>query len=458
MKKTFLIILMVFTVFSLSSVFVLAQNNTDRDIMLVLDNSGSMRQNDPGFLTKKVVSDFVAGLPSSSQAGIVIFDEKVDLAVPLSPLTTNEGRQKITSSLSRVTFSGKLTDSPAGIERAMYELKSRGRKDATKVIIFMTDGIVDTGDKTRDVERAKWLREDLATESEKLGIRIFGIAFTDKADFQLIQALGERTGGGYFRAATADDISGIFKDIDTALKRPPAKPSKDASAGTGGNMIWIIVIVGVIVLGIVAIVVGKSKKGAKNVDDVTTSSPIKMPKAALFNIPETTGIHKIPITSPSFCIGRAKSNQMVINGPTISTHHATIEFRDKAFYLVDQRSTNGTTVNGQRITTELKLKHGDRIGFDKYEYIFDVEEFAGEEKTRLRGGSDRTVRSSAEDAVPDASDYEPPTRLKDMCPNHPSWKATEVCSICHVAYCEKCIKEKDGRKVCVKCDAAVLTK
>ncbi len=449
--------MIILTVFSHSSVFVLAQNNADRDIMLVLDNSGSMRQNDPGFLTKKVVSDFVAGLPSSAQAGIVIFDERVDLAVPLSPLASDNARQKITSSLSRVTFSGKLTDSPAGIERAMYELKSKGRKDAAKVIIFMTDGIVDTGDKTRDVERAKWLREDLSTESNKLGIRIFGIAFTDKADFQLIQALGERTGGGYFRAATADDISGIFKEIDTALKRPPAKPAKDTSAGTGGNMIWIIVIVGVIVLGIVAIVLGKNKKEAKNVGGGTASSPVKMPKAALFNIPETTGIHKFPITSPSFSIGRAKSNQMVIDRPTISTHHATIEFRDKAFYLVDQRSTNGTTVNGQRIKTELKLKHGDRIGFDKYEYIFDVEEFAGEEKTKLRNGSDWTVRSSSEGAVPDASDFEPPTKLKDMCPNHPAWKATELCSVCHVAYCEKCIKEKDGRKVCLKCDAPVVT-
>lgn len=219
-------------------------------------------------------------------------------------------------------------------------------------------------------------------------------------------------------------------------------------------MIWIIVIVGVIVLGIVAVAIGRGRKGAAVPSGGASAHNFKMPKAGLRDIREITGKHEYPITIPSFSIGRAATNQVVIDKPTISSKHATIEFRDNTFYLVDQRSTNGTSLNGQKVTADIKLKHGDRICFDQYEFVFVVEEFVDEEKTRLRSGIDLTVKSSSHETGPGntSPDEEPPTRLKDMCPNHPSWKATEVCSICHVAYCEKCIKEKDGRKVCVKCD------
>ncbi len=453
MKKVlFQLLLIVLAALTLTPGFARAGSDADRDIMLVLDNSGSMRQNDPQFLTKKVVSDFVAGLSADIHAGIVIFDEEVDLSIPLSPLATDEARQKITSSLSKVTYSGKYTDSPAGIERAIYELKSQGRKEAAKIIVFITDGIVDTGDKTRDMERARWLREDLAGESARLGIRIFGIAFTDQADFQLIQALGERTGGGYFRAATVDDIGKIFGEIDATLKQTLVKPSKDAPAGNGGSMVWIIATVGVFVLGIVAIVFGRGKKSAGTSGSEAAPPAVKMPKASLRDIREITGKHEYPITSPVFSIGRAPTNPVVINKPTISTRHATIEFRNDAFYLVDQRSTNGTFLNGKKISDAARLKHGDRIAFETCEFVFAVEEFIDQEKTQLVAAMTSPSKEVPPPPHQEGSGYEPPTRLKDMCPNHPSWKATEVCSVCQIAYCEKCIREKDGRKICVKCD------
>jgi len=82
-KKIFITILALLLCSVLATPYATAQ--APRDIMLVLDNSGSMRRNDPRFLTKKVVSDFVARLPADTHIGIVIFDEKVNLALPLSP-------------------------------------------------------------------------------------------------------------------------------------------------------------------------------------------------------------------------------------------------------------------------------------------------------------------------------------------------------------------------------------
>ena len=45
-------------------------------------------------------------------------------------------------SLAKVDYRGQYTNIPAGMERAIYELKSSARKDAAKVVVFMTDGDV----------------------------------------------------------------------------------------------------------------------------------------------------------------------------------------------------------------------------------------------------------------------------------------------------------------------------
>jgi len=435
------------------SLFVLCLNlqplhaDTPKDIILVLDNSGSMKQNDPQFLTKKVVSGFLDGFSPDTHVGIVVFDEKVDLAVPLSPIGTGETKNKILDSLSKVNYRGKLTDSPAGVERAIYELKSKGRKEATRAVIFMTDGLVDTGDKTRDLERSKWLREDLASESQKLGIRIFGIAFTEQADFQLIQALGQKTDGGYFRALKTDEIEGIFKEINAALLKPQSEVATVPSRKEGINWTWVIIVIGIIVLGILAISIGRGRKGP----GIATARPVKLPKATLKDIREVSGKDEYPIKSAIISIGRGATNDIVINKPTVSTKHATIEYRDNVFYIVDQRSANGTFLNGQKITGEVKLKHGDKIKFDEYEFAFVLVEHADEPRTQLRGERGKATPRTPEGISP-GGEEEIPTKLKDMCPNHPAWKATELCPRCKTAYCDKCMVDLTGsKKICIRC-------
>ena len=197
------------------------------DAMLVLDNSGSMRKNDPHFLAKEAVGQFIGGLRADTNAGVIIFDRKIDLAVPLTGID-DQSRARLIGSLNGINYRGQYTDSPAAVERAIYELKNRAREDANKVIIFMTDGLVDTGNAAADLEKTKWLRDDLAADAADNGIKIFAIAFTEKADFFLIQSLAKKTGGEYYRAITADDLAGVFDKIDAKLAGPMSQPEPAA--------------------------------------------------------------------------------------------------------------------------------------------------------------------------------------------------------------------------------------
>lgn len=186
------------------------------DMILVIDNSGSMRQNDPAFLLKGAVTKFFATLPADTHAGVVIFDQKVSYPVPLAPVDAAV-QSAVKDSLTKVDYRGQYTNIPAAMERAIYELKTNARKDVAKVVVFMTDGIVDTGNPAVDAEKAKWLREELASDAADSGVRIFGIAFTENADFFLIQSLAKKTSGEYFRALKPEDLDGVFAKVEDKL-------------------------------------------------------------------------------------------------------------------------------------------------------------------------------------------------------------------------------------------------
>ncbi len=60
-------------------------------------------------------------------------------------------------------------------------------------------------------------------------------------------------------------------------------------------------------------------------------------------------------------IGRSPGNHIQINDPTISSRHAVIQVEADGVWIQDLGSTNGTLVNGQRITNSTWLKPGDKL-------------------------------------------------------------------------------------------------
>jgi len=192
-----------------------AQAQPPQDIVLMLDNSGSMRKNDPDFLTRVAVTTFINGLKGDVQVAIIMFDQNVRQLMPLTQLN-DATRQDFLTALDALDYRGLLTNSPAALEKSTYELRTKGRPNSQKSIIFMTDGIVDVGKDgfdEGDVEKARWMKTTLVDEAAKYQIRIYGIAYTDNADFELIQTLSSRTGGEYYRAADAAEIESVFTSI-----------------------------------------------------------------------------------------------------------------------------------------------------------------------------------------------------------------------------------------------------
>ncbi|HEX7046564.1 MAG TPA: VWA domain-containing protein [Gammaproteobacteria bacterium] len=413
-----------------------AQAAAPRDVMLVLDNSGSMRANDPARLSVSAVTDFIRSQSSDTRVGIVIFAGSPTLTKPLTPVMPGE-RERLLGGLDNLDFSGQWTETAAAVERALYELRVNGREDAGKAIILMTDGIIDTGNAERDLEKARWLRERLTEEAREQDVRIFGIAFTENADYELLQSVSQATDGEYFRALRAQDIAGVMARINDVLGEPaleieaeafvtaepepivPATqeperlvytppelppessaetesvnpPAENAASADDEESPWrlILIVAALIVLGAVGVGILWGDEVVRlwqSRNRLLREPEDHGPKAVLYDVYDPSDIKRHELGAKPAVIGRVSGSDpamdyVVVDERTVGRWHATIERRGQSFWIRDEGSVNGTFVNDQRVTAEHPLKHGDMVRVHRHEFEFVIPELFDSDRTMI---------------------------------------------------------------------------
>ena len=85
-----------------------------------------------------------------------------------------------------------------------------------------------------------------------------------------------------------------------------------------------------------------------------------------------TQARDFPLTKALLSIGRGLENDLVIDDPRVSRHHAQISFRHGHYLLRDLRSTNGTFVNKQAVEAVV-LAPGDLVSIGGFELMFTQE-------------------------------------------------------------------------------------
>jgi pSer/pThr/pTyr-binding forkhead associated (FHA) protein len=107
---------------------------------------------------------------------------------------------------------------------------------------------------------------------------------------------------------------------------------------------------------------------------------------------------EMPIGEDATSFGRTTENTVSFpDNSNISRRHAEIEFKDGRFVLTDLGSSNGTTINGQRIAGETALNDGDFITLGNSVIV----EFVVEDETPDNAEDEEMVETgSIPEAVP----------------------------------------------------------
>ena len=80
----------------------------------------------------------------------------------------------------------------------------------------------------------------------------------------------------------------------------------------------------------------------------------------------------IPLLKSTLTVGRRESADIVLRFPNVSGNHCELAIVDGYWMITDLRSSNGTKVNGTRVT-EQRLQPGDKIGIAKHTYEISYE-------------------------------------------------------------------------------------
>lgn len=127
---------------------------------------------------------------------------------------------------------------------------------------------------------------------------------------------------------------------------------------------------------------------------------IEAPKVIL-TLP-TGEVRKYSLQMDSVRLGRAADNTVVLEDPSLSSHHAALHRRDEGFEIIDLGSTNGIEYQGQRVMNHL-LRHGDEVKIGEVTMVYHDPGREGGEKATSTGEGDGEEDDTGEGAPdPDA--------------------------------------------------------
>ncbi len=308
-------------------------------------------------------------LPESSWRTAVV----VDAATPfLTQSFQGNGRLELPS-----PDSSPGVGNPARLlERALYELQQHAQGLGPQAVLLMTAGRLDATDPGQGRD---WLLGELFRKARERQVAIHVLAVGARADMSWVQPLSEGTGGSYYRLEAAGGVDEVLNALRASIGHHPTEVWRPMMEH------WLLL--GAALLLLLLGGLWWRERRARSLAESRRRDEVMPPREPVEEaFPEAFLVDLQRVTDKTSHLLRAKytlitrldhlpdSNidTITVPFPSVGRRHALIEYRDFSFWLIDQNSVNGTYVNGQRVFDPVRLKHGDRISFHRYEFEFAV--------------------------------------------------------------------------------------
>lgn len=213
-----------------------AAAQTNADVRLLIDKSGSMVINDPEKLRIAGVQLLANLLPKNSKAGIWTFGTGVENLAPFAKATGAWKKPAIANAARKIESFDQFTDIEAALKSASFDI-NKIAKSADKNIILLSDGMVDI---SRSKDQATKNRENQVAKDRLLrttlprlvnaGYKIHTIALSNDADKDLLNALSQKSGGLFGVAKNADELLQLFvKALQRSVTQEEVPIKKDST-------------------------------------------------------------------------------------------------------------------------------------------------------------------------------------------------------------------------------------
>ncbi len=183
------------------------------DVRVIIDISGSMKQNDPDNLRIPALNLIVEMVPEGARAGVWTFGQWVNMLIPPA-IVDQKWRDVAKKSAQKINSHGLRTNMGEAMEQAMWQLESDGKYE--QHAILLTDGLVDIAPDNDPQQQAKNSAErqriatDILKKYQALGVKIHSIGLSNNADKVLLDKLALETGGSSVVVNTPEELVKAF--------------------------------------------------------------------------------------------------------------------------------------------------------------------------------------------------------------------------------------------------------
>jgi hypothetical protein len=179
------------------------------DVRVVVDISGSMKQNDPDNLRLPAVELLVHLFPENAKAGIWTFGQWVNMLANHQQVDDSWREMALVKAQS-INSVALRTNIPEAIAKAVDDVDNLDPRYKTHVIL-LTDGMVDIGDSAAQNTAARnRLLDQLLPDLSAAEVTVHTVALSNNADTELMKRLAVETNGLFAVAETAEDLTRIF--------------------------------------------------------------------------------------------------------------------------------------------------------------------------------------------------------------------------------------------------------
>ncbi|AOY87536.1 hypothetical protein BKP64_04755 [Marinobacter salinus] len=187
------------------------------DIRIIVDISGSMKENDPGNLRQPAVRLLARMLPEGTSAGLWTFGEYVNMLVPHRDVT-DEWRKTAIERSNQINSVALRTNLGKAIEVASDGYYTGGVLDHTHFIL-LTDGKVDiSDDPERNRQEEQRILQSTLADLVAQGATLHPVALSSQADAEFLEQLASESGGRFQIAESADALNRAFLEaLNTAV-------------------------------------------------------------------------------------------------------------------------------------------------------------------------------------------------------------------------------------------------
>lgn len=203
----------------------LAAQPEHADIRVLIDISGSMKQNDPQNLRRPALRMLVGLLQPGTKAGVWTFAKYArELIQPAA--VDPEWKQRALAASEEINSPGMFTNIELVLQRAIREWQG-AEVTHRRNLLLLTDGVVDVSKEPGESEASRQrILGQLLPQIRAMDAKVHTIALSERADHELLERLARDTDGWYQQVGSAEELQRVFLKLFEQAGRPTGVPLK----------------------------------------------------------------------------------------------------------------------------------------------------------------------------------------------------------------------------------------